>query len=512
MAKKLMKYGKLIIHAIMLPIALLMVTGAYVFAGALTPDMPLVPNGALETIEVKVGAQASAYGNFLDLSQGLVYKKREAARASDKIHLMYAYGKNSKANLFFIGSNAIQKYARSVQELVNQWNNRQEGQIINIGKDPIAFEALSSAQEIAQLFHERRNRLFLDASYNMATQGPADALSQLSAGDVLLIHAFNSQTYMAVQILNLQAGAEGDMTLSIKGSDAVVESAEPMVQAAGGQWNVGQTYADSLYWSEYTVGDMPLVISVPHGGNMNPVEIPDRNCRNSVRGTDRYTVELARAIQKVFYEKYQMRPHIIVSNLSRRKIDHNRNVDPATCGNPKMQGAWQLYHNYIDTAIHIAGEAGNQVFFVDLHAHGHAIQRLELGYLIPSAGLKEVYDGENVLTHADKASVVNLLPESPKHRAAAFRDLFFGEQAFGTLMENAGIRAIPSKQDPYPINAAPYLSRGYNTQKFTSKDYPNVYGLQMECNLKGVRDVESRPGFASKFAEIALLYMELHKE
>lgn len=467
---------------------------------------------ALKTIEVKLGAQSSNFGNFLDLFSGVIYSKREAEHSGKHIQLMYVYGKNSKANLFFTGSSAIRKYARSAQEFVNQWSDRHEGQIINIGPREDLFDDLESAEEIGTLFHEKRNTLFQKPGYNVATQGPGDGLSQLKEGDILLVNAFNKHQYIAVHIVQLVPGVEGSITLTIKRpkSKAAVQASEPEIQG-NGDWKVGQTYADALYWSEYTVGDMPLVISVPHGGNMNPLEIPDRSCLKAVRGTDRYTVELARAIQKVFYEKYHKRPHIIVSNLSRRKIDHNRNEAPATCGNETMKAAWQLYHRYIDTAIALAGGDRNRVFFVDLHAHGHKIQRLEVGYLINGAGLKEIFDGVNLQKHAGKSSLVNLFSESSDTRGAMLRDLFIGEQAFGTLMEHEGIRAIPSRQDPYPGAGEVYLNRGYNTLHFTSTTYPNVYGLQMECNLTGVRDIKSRPHFAEKFARIVLQYMQLHQ-
>ena len=244
---------------------------------------------------------------------------------------------------------------------------------------------------------------------------------------------------------------------------------------------------------------------------MNPIAIPDRDCPNAVKGTDRYTVELAREIQRVFYEKYNMRPHVIVSNLSRRKVDHNRSIRSGACGNETAEAAWRQYHQYIDTALALAGKEGKRVFFVDIHAHGHKNQRLEVGYLINSAGLKEVYQEKNLDAHAEKSSVVNLLPLDKNTRGLALKELLMGERAFGTKMENEGIRAIPSRQDPYPKNDEVYLSRGYNTQHFTSTAYPNVYGLQLECNLTGVRDKANRPVFAEKFAKITLQYMELYK-
>ena len=42
----------------------------------------------------------------------------------------------------------------------------------------------------------------------------------------------------------------------------------------------------------------------------------------------------------------------------------------------------------------------------------------------------------------------------------------------------------------------------YNTRRYTSADYPNVFGLQIEANFDGVRDsAENREKFSKAFAQ-----------
>lgn len=48
------------------------------------------------------------------------------------------------------------------------------------------------------------------------------------------------------------------------------------------------------------VGNIPLVISVPHGGDIHVEEIPDRDCKGAVKVTDSKTIETARAVQEAF--------------------------------------------------------------------------------------------------------------------------------------------------------------------------------------------------------------------
>ena len=41
---------------------------------------------------------------------------------------------------------------------------------------------------------------------------------------------------------------------------------------------------------EFHQGNLPIVISVPHGGSMQPATIPDRTCNSAVTVTDENTI------------------------------------------------------------------------------------------------------------------------------------------------------------------------------------------------------------------------------
>ena len=76
----------------------------------------------------------------------------------------------------------------------------------------------------------------------------------------------------------------------------------------------------------YLAGDLPLIISVPHGGSLSP-NIPSRKGRCGFINTndDDATIDLAldivAAIRTSTNGGY---PHVIINNLSRTKIDQNR--------------------------------------------------------------------------------------------------------------------------------------------------------------------------------------------
>ena len=61
---------------------------------------------------------------------------------------------------------------------------------------------------------------------------------------------------------------------------------------------VQQKWVDDFTCVQY--GNMPLVISVPHGGSLAPDSITTRACPGIITVTDSYTIELVKAIDSVF--------------------------------------------------------------------------------------------------------------------------------------------------------------------------------------------------------------------
>jgi len=191
-------------------------------------------------------------------------------------------------------------------------------------------------------------------------------------------------------------------------------------------WEVGKTYRDDKNRTEFTVGNIPLVISVPHGGSHMPEEIPDRDCPDVVKAFDLKTIELAREIEATFMKKYGVRPFIVICNISRKKIDQNREIEVATCGNEVMKTVWNNYHNYLDTAVSLATKQFGTCTFIELHGHGHLKQRIEIGYLIKAEDLialgTKKEDPNLRLT-----SSLNNLPNKDE-KTISFKELIAGEK------------------------------------------------------------------------------------
>jgi hypothetical protein len=255
-------------------------------------------------------------------------------------------------------------------------------------------------------------------------------------------------------------------------------------------------------WFEYIEGNIPLVITVPHGGKIRTDSLPTRTCKGAITTVDLYTIELAKEIQSYFIKNYKVSPYIVISHLARKHVDQNRDLDrSATCGNEKLHYAWYDYHNLIDTAISKANKLGKGVMFIDLHGHAHPKQRMELGYHLKADELLAITEGAS---EGKNHSLNNLLALNKK---LAINDLLFGENAFGTLLHNRYVPSVPSKQDVAPLKDEAFFSTGPTTRRYTSSSYPSVFGFQLECNREVRFEKDKRINAAKAIAEAVKDYL-----
>lgn len=277
-----------------------------------------------------------------------------------------------------------------------------------------------------------------------------------------------------------------------------------------------QTHAQIIYgannYTEYHIGNLPIVISVPHGGYLLPSTLPNRTCNNAVGVTDENTIELAQQIDSAFVKATGCHPYIIYCNLHRSKLDCNRNISDGACGHPIAENAWREFNGFIDSAQAKAQiDFGEKVFYIDLHGHGNQIQRLELGYLLYDTELANTDSTLNTNQYIGYSSIQNLV--STNVNGYSHAELLRGNFALGTLFGNAGYPSVPSQQIPFPGTTSNYYSGGYNTANHTSYASGNtVNGLQIECNFDNVRDnYSNRKSFADSLVSVMIQYLNIHQ-
>jgi hypothetical protein len=141
-------------------------------------------------------------------------------------------------------------------------------------------------------------------------------------------------------------------------------------------------------------------------------------------------------------------------------------------------------------------------FYVDLHGHGHAAARLELGYLLDASELalsdRDLDRGYAALTSlADLASTVQV----------PFSALLRGPASLGGLLEGQRVASVPSPATPSP-GSDPYFSGGYSTERHARAP---MSGVQIEAHYPGVRDTEAnRRAFAEALASALSAFFDSH--
>ena len=86
-----------------------------------------------------------------------------------------------------------------------------------------------------------------------------------------------------------------------------------------GPYEAGSVYFGREGYIEYHAGNLPIILSAPHGGQLTPDEIPDRTYGTMV--TDDNTYELTKVIMDSMKVRFSGTPHVILCKLKRRKID-----------------------------------------------------------------------------------------------------------------------------------------------------------------------------------------------
>ena len=252
-------------------------------------------------------------------------------------------------------------------------------------------------------------------------------------------------------------------------------------------------------WVQYIAGNLPVIFSSGHDGEITTSVITDRvagNCNSpaEVFSTARDTNinPIAIRIRDEFFARTGRYPHIVISHLHRTELDPNRSLLGGACGDLDAQVPYQEYHDFIDVAKSAVISRYGKGWYTDLHGNGHPIKRLELGYLLDETDLTRTTAQLDAGTvYQDKSSIWKFSLDSPMSFSALLR----GNTAFGTMMASAGYPSVPSAEDPYPDPGEPYFYGWSNASAAThgcpaanSATWQNICGVQLEHYTSGIRN------------------------
>lgn len=261
-----------------------------------------------------------------------------------------------------------------------------------------------------------------------------------------------------------------------------------------------------------------VVLSAPHGGSLTPSTIPDRDagCWNgttciwshtcgaqdtsrcgATTVKDLNTQELMSELRQALCDRFGgLCPGSVMNLLHRIKLDPNREVNEATFGVPLAVEAFNEYHaNIAQERANIAGPG----LYIDIHGHGHSIQRAELGYLVSGAEL----DSGNPIDPATTS-----IRSVAGRFGGNFNDLLRGTASFGGLLASAGFRAVPSPAEPGPSGQS-YFPGGYSTEIHGSRDGGLIDAIQIE-SPSDFRNLPTRSAYVAALVDVISAYLETY--
>jgi autotransporter-associated beta strand protein len=290
--------------------------------------------------------------------------------------------------------------------------------------------------------------------------------------------------------------------------------------AAGQSYIPGVTYFGRSNYIEYAAGDLPFILSAPHGGTLTPAEIPDRTNCPSCSGwdftttTDSATDDVAAKVKAEVGNLTGHLPHIIICHLDRDKIDCNREVVEGAQGDPEAVIAWNEFQGFINSASNNVITNFGKGFYIDQHGQGHPEQRLELGYLLGKYDLTNTDTRLDSVSSFKNSSSIRTLANSVSN-VTSFSKLLRGTNSFGTFMVNEGYPSTPSYTIPAPFTnptaSSNFFDGGYNTDVHGSDGGGPLSALQIEANMVGVRDsAANRTAYAKALARTLEKYLFIH--
>jgi len=187
---------------------------------------------------------------------------------------------------------------------------------------------------------------------------------------------------------------------------------------------------------------------------------------------------------------------VIICRVPRTKIDCNREIVEGAQGFPATVALWNEYHDLIRMAKSNVTATYGRGLLVDLHGHGHTIQRCELGYNLSGSAL-------NLGSFSTSQKNALSIRELTQRTRVSLEEILRGPSSLGGLLQVRGFPAVPSPQYPAP-GADEYFSGGYIVETHgTMESNPGqINAIQIECNFTGVRDTQdNRAAFAAQLVD-----------
>lgn len=244
-----------------------------------------------------------------------------------------------------------------IPDTANKW-------AIRIQENPQQRIPLATAKQLAKWADSEGYSAVIWVSLALNVNSQQEAIDKLLHDPTFLA---NTQEY----VKNLPEGAQTTFENAILAGKEVLQD----LKTASQEPSTATLDKDRHYeqFSYYQRGDLPIILTAPHGGEKRIPSILDREGRGVsmfVTVLDDGTLQLALELSDKIYAMTGKRPYLVAADFTRKQIDANRPPSGAY-ETAAAKTYYDFYHNKIAQFVdEIKHRYGNKAFLLDIHGQG----------------------------------------------------------------------------------------------------------------------------------------------
>jgi len=252
-------------------------------------------------------------------------------------------------------------------------------------------------------------------------------------------------------------------------------------------------------WVETLDGNLPIILSVPHGGELRPNGIPDRE--DAILLNDPGSLQFTRDLAQALSDLTGRQPYLVINHLARSKLDPNRSLGLGAQGDPSASAAWEAYHDALVRAERMATQECGWGAYFDVHSNGRPEPRVEFGYGLSVDDFDrsdKALDNRQYVLRSNIRSLGTWATED-------FSQILRGSGSLGGLLEAHGYSVAPSPQNPVPQRD--YFDGGLSVALHGSRSGGSIDSVQIEVPFAQLEEPR-RPVLARLLAEAIVTWMD----
>lgn len=269
---------------------------------------------------------------------------------------------------------------------------------------------------------------------------------------------------------------------------------------------------------QYQVGSprCPLILSSAHGVDgdvLTTSPIPfwaswsDKT--EGTPGSDNKTTHFTLEIAKAFYNLTGSRPHVIINQIHRKKMEPNQ---PKSKQDNQAHKAYDAFHRCLDIATDKVDAVFTQTggVLIDVHGHAHKdaagnfMRIADIGYNLAASEYNQA-GGDTYLN--SKYLVTSVANMNSFSGTSTFAQRLRGQNSLGDLLQDNGINSTPSPVKPIPT--APYFLGGEIIRLHGSKGLQRkTSAIQIEFAHSFKSSDQVRTTNATNVARALILYLK----